>query len=99
MKTDVKTPLLFISDVHNKTLVLPVPTNINDGNYARIRRDVERILWFSKGYGGVEDKQAETLTFSFEPEEYACVLRYLIKFEWKQTDSLCFTKQECPLNK
>jgi hypothetical protein len=84
MNTEIKTPLLFSSNEIERTITLKIPVNANDNNYQRIHRDLERIQWLSKGYGGVENKQEETLTFSFEQEEYNCVIRYLTKFEWKK---------------
>jgi hypothetical protein len=96
LRAEIKTPLLFISDDSAHILVLPFPSNVNDRNYDRIRKDMERILWFSKGHDGVDNPSEGTMTFSFEPEEYNCVLRYLTQFEWKKIDSFCFSKPECP---
>lgn len=91
LKTEIRTPLLFTSNEVDRTITLMVPTNVNDNNYQRAHRDVERIQWFSKGYGGVENKYKEALTFSFEQEEFNCIIRYLTKFEWKKISF------ECPL--
>ena len=91
---EIKTPLLFISNEYKTpyaTITLMIPTNVNDNNYQRIHRDINRIQWLSKGFGGVEDKQEGVLIFSFEQEEYNCAIRYLTKFEWKKTDN--FSKE------
>jgi hypothetical protein len=62
------------------TITLPFPKNVLDTSYERIRRDVERIQWLSIGYGGIQEN--EEIKFSFEQEEFNCVVRYLTKFEW-----------------
>jgi hypothetical protein len=78
-------------------IILPIPGSDCDRNREKILRDFERIQMFSIGHGGREDKEKHALIFTFEPEEYNCVLRYLNKFQWKDIESVPTIKKDFPL--
>jgi hypothetical protein len=90
-----RTPLLAKVDEIDKTIILPLIWNPNDLSYGKLHQDIERIQFYSIGNGGTEKqgpliegmggvKENGELTFKFEQEEFNCVLRYLLKFEWKR---------------
>ena len=84
----MKTPLFYKADRLFHTIMMPLPGSISsDTNYAKIHRDFERIQWFSVGHGGAEHKEKNALVFTFDEQEFDCVLRYLQKFSWKPLDT------------
>ena len=87
-----RTPLLLTADETKNTISMAFPANPADTNFDRVRRDVDRIKMFSIDHGGVID--GETITFTFEIPEYFTCLRYLLSFEWKDTNGKTFPARE-----
>jgi hypothetical protein len=92
-----RTPLTVKVNEAERTLILPRIANSNDLSYGKVHQDIERIQFYSIGNGGAETlgdliegmsgaRENGELLFKFEQEEFNCVLRYLLKYEWKRAE-------------
>lgn len=92
-----RTPLIVKVNETDHTMILPQITNLNDLSWGKLHQDIERIQFYSMDNGGLETqgkliegmggaRENGELLFKFEQEEFSCVLRYLLKFEWKRAE-------------
>ena len=93
-----RTPLIVTVNEVDRTIILPRIENLNDLSYGKVHQDIERIQFYSISNGGAETlgeliegmsgaRENGELLFKFEQEEFNCVLRYLLKYEWKRAET------------
>jgi len=94
-----RTPLIVKVDEVNRILTIPSIWNPNDLSWGKLHQDIERIQFYSINHGGTETKgnliegmagarENGEYLFRFEQEEFNCVLRYLLQFEWKRAEGV-----------
>ena len=98
MNKRIRTPLIMKVDEINRTIVIPQIEDPSDLSYEKLHRDIDRTQFYSIGYGGefapgklIEGfggaRENGEFTFKYEQQEFNCVLKYFLKFEWKRAES------------